>query len=193
VAFEVHALAPDGSEQIVDPGSHTFATGDRFTLYYRPTLPGVVDVFNVNPLGQTTHIDRASIAAGQLTMLGPYEFAANTGDEVLRLELSPCTNETLLAATRAIVRGHGVPGSAVQPGASAMGGAGAVAPSGGSPTLSLPTCGAPPTRGLKPATRDIRKVGAEGTTSYALDPISQQEAATGQLAARSLTIAFHHR
>jgi hypothetical protein len=189
VAFEVHALPSNGAEQVVDPATYSFATGDRFALYYRPTLPGMVDVFNVNPLGQTTRIDRTSVAAGQLAVLGPYEFTANAGDEVLRLELSPCTSETLLASTRAIVSAHPASSSL----ASAGGAPGAVPTSAGSPPLSLPTCGAPATRGLKPTTRDIRKVGTEGATSYALDPISQQEAASGQFASRSLTITFHHR
>jgi hypothetical protein len=175
VAFEVHAQSRDGSDSIVDPATHNFATGDRFVVYYRPSLPGIVDVFNVNPVGQVTHIDRAAIAAGQLVTLGPYEFTATTGDEALRLTLSPCTSQTLTAATRSIVRPGGI--------------ADASAPG----TLTLPACDAPAQRGLPPTTRDISRVGTEGTTNFALDPLNSQELSSGQYAARSLTISFHHR
>jgi hypothetical protein len=175
VAFEVHTQSPDGSDSVVDPATHNFATGDRFVVYYRPSLPGIIDVFNVNPVGQVTHIDRAAIAAGQLVRLGPYEFTATTGDEALRLTLSPCTSQTLTAATRSIVRPSGI-ADASTPGA-----------------LTLPACDAPAQRGLPPATRDITKVGTEGTTNFALDPLNSQELSSGQFAARSLTISFHHR
>ena len=175
VAFEVHAQGRDGSDSIVDPATHSFATGDRFRVYYRPSLPGIVDIYNVNPVGQVTHIDRATIAAGQLVTLGPYEFTATTGDEALRLTLSPCTSQTLTAATRSIVH------------------PGAIAQAGAPGALALPACDAPAQRGLLPATRDITKVGTEGTTNYALDPLASQELSSGQFASRTLTISFHHR
>ena len=60
--------------------------------------------------------------------------------------------------------------------------------------LSLPSCGRTLTRGLKkPKTRDIRKVGVEEGTSYALDQVSQREITSGQYDSRSVTITFHHR
>jgi hypothetical protein len=173
LAYEVHAQAPDGSTAPVNPATHEFRTGDRFVLYYRPTLPGRIDVYNINPAGQETRIDSAEIAAGQLAQLGPCEFTALTGDEQLRLVLSPCTTPEMAMTTRDIVKVD----------APAMDGGG----------LSLATCG-PATRsatsGLR--TRDIRKVGVEGTTGFALDALSEQEASSGQLAPREIRIGFRH-
>jgi hypothetical protein len=112
-------------------------------------------------------------AAGQLTTLGPYEFTAATGDESLRLVLSPCGSPELLASTRDIVN--------VANASSSAGGA------------TLPPCGNAAGGSLgQVRARDIQKVGVEGSTSFALDPISQSELAGGQLAPREVTIVFHH-
>ena len=71
VAYEVHTLGSGGTSTPVDVASYSFATGERFIVYYRPTLPGVINVFNVNPLGQEKQIDAVNVAAGQLATLGP--------------------------------------------------------------------------------------------------------------------------
>jgi hypothetical protein len=171
MAYEVHAVGRDGRAVPVDPSTHMFRTGDRFVVHYRPSLPGRVDVFNINPRGVESAIDAANVAGGQLVTLGPYEFASTTGDESLRLVLTPCNSPALLAATRDIVK---VPGGAAGPSA-----------------LPLTACSAA-TRDVGVKTRDIRKAEVDGGTSYALDRVSRQEMITGQYAARQVTITFHH-
>jgi hypothetical protein len=59
--------------------------------------------------------------------------------------------------------------------------------------VKLGSCGAPTPRGVDVQTRDIEKVGVEGTTSFALDPISPQELSSGQVTPRQAIIVFHHR
>lgn len=171
LAFEVHAVVPGGATVAVSPATHEFRTGDRFVVHYRPTLPGQMTVFNINPAGIQSQIDRVDLAAGQLAQLGPYEFAAMTGDDRLRLVLSPCSTPELLAATRDIVNvTNAAPGA-----------------------LNLAAC-SPVTRSIRDVpTRDIRKVGVEGTTAFALDPVSASEFGSGQLAPREVTIVFRHR
>jgi len=173
VAFEIHLLGPGGRATPVDPSSYVFRTGDRFKVLYRPSLPGRVDVFNVNAGGQTAQIDTVSVAAGQLASLGPYEFADMTGNETLILQLSPCSTNALLAATRNIVK---VPDSA-----------------GGGAPLQLSACGGAATRGLRTKTRDIRKVSVEQGTSFALDPLAPAELSSGDIAPRQVTITLAHR
>jgi hypothetical protein len=174
VAYEVHALGSGAGSMVVDPSTYIFRTGDRFAVYIRPSLPGRMEVYNTNPLGQRTRIDTTTLAAGQLTTLGPYQFSATTGDESLELLLSPCSSTQLLAGTRDIINPA----------------AGAAAPSTGA-ALTLASCTAPLTRGIR--TRDIQKVGQDGSTSFALDPVSSTEVASGQLAPRSVRIVFHHQ
>lgn len=171
LAFEVHAVLPGGAMTPVNPATHEFRTGDRFIVVYRPTLPGQMTVFNINPAGIQSQIDRVDLAAGQLAELGPYEFAAMTGDEQLRLVLSPCSTPELLAATRDIVN----------------------VANAAAPALNLAAC-SPATRSIRDVpTRDIRKVGVEGTTAFALDPVSANEFNSGQVAPREVTIVFRHR
>jgi hypothetical protein len=181
-AYDVHAVGAAGNETYVNAATYEFRTGDRFKVYFRPTLPGRLDVFNVNPYGRETRIDSVEVAAGQLKTLGPYEFAATKGDESLRFVISPCTTQQMLVATRDIVNVY----------AGAPPGYGAQAPA--SNGLPLSACGAPTTRSANAVkTRDIQKVAIDGTTSFALDPVSQAELASGQLAPREFTVWFHHR
>jgi hypothetical protein len=184
IAYEVHAIGANGSATPVNSATYEFRTGDKFKVFYRPSLPGRMEIYNINASGQQTLIDSSNMAAGQLSELGPYQFANQTGDESLRLVLSPCSNPQLLATTRDIVRADGPPPA---PGTAA-------APTGSGVQLS--TCGAPTTRGIdrkKVRTRDIQKVAVDGTTSFALDPVSQQEQSSGQVGAREVTIIFRHR
>lgn len=179
LAFEVHALTPEGYSVPVDPANHVFATGDRFVVHLRPSLPGRLDVQNINPAGRESRIDSASMAAGQLTSLGPYQFTDTKGDEWLRFVLWPCSTPQLQTKTRDIVN---VAESAYAPAETAGSG------------LALLGCEAVRTRSLTGIrTRDIRNVAQEGSTSFALDPVSTQELATGQLQPREVTVMFRHR
>jgi hypothetical protein len=171
VAYEVHLLGANGMTSRVDPATQIFHTGDRFRVFYRPALPGRVDVFNINAAGQNTQIDTVQVAAGELASLGPYEFSDLTGRETLILRLSPCSSPALVAATRNIVK--------VQD------------PSTAAPAISFGSCTS--TRGIKTKTRDIRKVAVEDGTSFALDQVSAQEMNSGQLASRQVTITLQHQ
>jgi hypothetical protein len=172
IAYEVHALGPGGTTTPVNPATYVFHTGDRFMVYYRPSMPGRMEVFNINPAGRQTQIDSASMAAGQMATLGPYEFSAMTGDESLRISLSPCSTQQLLVATRDIVN--------------------VVSPTTATTGVQLGTCGMN-TRGLDVKTRDITKVAVDGGTAFALDPVSASELSGGQIATRDVQIVFHHR
>lgn len=179
LAYEVQLTVPGGQTMTVDPATHYFATGDRFVVLYRPSLPGQVAIYNVNPLGQEKLIDSVNVAAGELTRLGPYEFRYNSGTEILRLILSPCRNDALMATTRDIVKVDEMQGPAQ------------MSPSSGA--LSLPNCSVVASRSVRPETRDIVKVGAEDGTMFALDPVSQQEMQAGNFVPRELTLTFNHR
>jgi hypothetical protein len=179
LAFEVHALGPGEQTTPVNPATHEFRTGDQFVVFFRPTLPGRMEVYNVNAAGQQTQIDLQMIAAGQLAKLGPYQFTAMTGDEQLKLVIIPCTTPALAVATRDIVNVAG-------PAAPAAGG------------LDLSAC-QPAVRSINRIrtrdirTRDIQKVAVEGQTGFALDPVTSQERATGNLAPREVSIVMRHR
>jgi len=183
-AYDVYAMRADGSETPVNAATYDFRTGDRFKVYFRPSLPGRLDVYNINPNGRESKIDGTETAAGQLTTLGPYEFTATKGNEALRFVLSPCSNPQLMVATRDIVN---VGPNADYPYAT---GAASAYPTAQPAGISLTNCSNVATRGIRK--RDITKVAMDGTTSYALDPVSQTELASGQLMAREFTIYFRH-
>ena len=175
VAYEVHLVDPAGRATPVDPNTYAFHSGDRFVVLYRPSLPGLMEVFNVNAEGKQTKIDNARMAAGQLATLGPYQFSGAAADESLQILLTPCSTPELVTATRDIVNVSATGASAGKP----------------TPGLKLANCGTT-TRGLL-QTRDIQKVGVDGTTTYALDPVSAPELANGQAVTRRVTISFRHR
>jgi hypothetical protein len=173
LAFEVHRLNPGGATMLVDPAVHAFRTGERFVVFFRPSLPGRMDIYNINPAGQESLIDTQELAAGQLTRLGPYEFTAATGDEQLRLVMRPCTTPQLVSATRDIVRVSDT------------------APDGSG--IVLQACDLSATRSVRALpTRDIRKVTVEDGTQFALDPLTAEELASGQVSPREVTIRFRH-
>jgi hypothetical protein len=178
IAYEIHLLQRDGTTMPVDPLNYTFRTGEQFRVYYRPSLPGRVDVFNINAAGQNAQIDSAVIAAGELASLGPYEFMQLQGDETLILRLTPCASPALYAATRNIVK--------VQD---------PQLTNASNNTIGFSDCSSTATRGLKskPKTRDIRKVSVEGGTTFALDPIGANELGGGDMAPRQITITLMHR
>jgi len=177
IAYEVHALSADGHWTPVDPTTYAFKSGDRFMVYYRPSLPGRMQIYNVNPSGQQTLIDATDMAAGQLAGLGPYEFTNQTGDESLRLVLSPCSTPQLLVATRDIVKVDAPPPSSADTG-------------GG---VHLSNCSAVATRGVDIHARGIDAIGRDGLTTFALDQVSTRELASGDVDPRQVTIVFHHR
>jgi hypothetical protein len=169
VAYEVHVIGREARP--VDPKTHVFRTGDQFQVYYRPTLPGRVAVSNINPKGSEATLDAVEVAAGQLLVLGPYQFVDKQGDETLRIVLSPCSTPTLMAATRSIVK---------------------VSATNGDP-VRIADCGSPRTRALSKKVRDIRRTAMEGTTAFALDRVSDEELASGELASRETRIRLAHR
>jgi hypothetical protein len=171
LAYEVHVIDPSGASSLVDPGTYVFHSGDKFLVHFRPSLPGQMEVANVNASGKWTKIDTAQMAAGQLTTLGPYQFTGDTGDESLHFVLTACSTPDLLTRTRDIVN--------------------VAAGTGSGPAIQLAACGTTTRDVLQ--TRDIQKVATEGTTSFALDPVASTEITSGQLAPREFTIVFHHR
>jgi hypothetical protein len=176
IAYEVHTMGADGAYSTpVNTATYEFHTGDRFMVYYRPSLPGHMEIYNINGAGKQTLIDSSNMAAGQMVALGPYEFTNDSGEESLHLVLSPCTSPQLITATRDIVKVGASPQS-TQSGSE----------------VRLGDCGPASARGTSFQTRDIAKVGVEGTTSFALDPISPKELRSGQVTPRQMTIVFHH-
>ncbi len=172
LAFEVHLVGPGGAETTVDPGTYVFHSGERFLVYYRPSLPGRVHVFNVSPMGEVIPIETLTLAGGELAKLGPYQLTEPAGDEALRLVLEPCSSPELMAATRNIVK---------------------ASDAGSGSDLHLGACQASAAPAAGVGTRNIVKATMDGNTGFALDPVSSQELASGHLASRETTIAIHHR
>lgn len=176
VAFEVHAMAADGTSRPVDPAKHVFRTGDRFQVHYRPALPGRVDVFNINPRGIESRVDGVEVAAGQLATLGPYRFVDAKGLEALKLVLAPCASPALASQTRSIVKAGAAPGAAAT-----------------APAVRIAECGDPRMRSMGVKARTITRTTQEGSTSFALDPLSRSELSSGLIGAREVRIALQHR
>lgn len=172
IAYEVHLIGRDGAARPVDPARHVFHTNDEFLVYYRPALPGRVKVFNVGPRGDESRIDAVEVAAGQLATLGPYRFVEDKGRETLKLMLEPCNSPALTAVTRRIVN--------VSAGSTTK------------PALRLADCRDLTANAARAAARTIDRITVDGATTFALDPLSREEAKSGLLAAREVRIAFQH-
>lgn len=173
LAFEIHRLGKDGTQVPVDPRRHEFRTGDQFVVRYRATLPGLATVTNVDPRGVASRIDTTTVAAGQLVTLGPYRFVGRSGEEVLRIALAPCTSPSLIARTRAIVKASPVHVAL--------------------PAVRLRDCAHTSVAAATVRTRGIERVAYDGTTGFALDPVSSAERDAGTVAPRVLTIRLRHR
>jgi hypothetical protein len=177
IAYEVYAGTQSGTWRRVDPLRHTFRTGDRFTVAYRPNLPGHISVFNVNPRGEETLLETLDVAGGQLLQLGPYEFAGTIGRDVLRIELTPCRPlETRGVRRRDIVKVGQL----------------TVVPS------NMADCSErgeslAQARSLRLKKRDIVRVQAEGGIAYAVDRIGREEGNSGVYDTRTVEIVFQHR
>ncbi len=174
VAFEVHRIDSKGNTKAVDSARQVFRTGDRFQVYYRPTLPGRVKVININPSGQKARIDTVDVAAGELIALGPYQFVDAKGDEILKLVLEPCSTPKLIASTRAIIKT-------------------AALATDEQPAVRIRDCGEVRTETKKAASRSIRKSTMDGSTAYALDRLSNEEVRSGNVRSRTLQITLRHR
>ena len=174
IAYEVHRLDPRGNAIAVDPVRHTFRTNDRFQVFYRPTLPGRIDVVNVNPDGVTTRIETVAVAAGALATLGPYRFVGTRGEESLRLVMRPCTTPALQVATRNIVRAST-----------------SISATSGTP-VRLTGCDEVGTRSIGARPRSIVKASVDGTTAFALDRVTAAEISAGSIAPREVTIRLRH-
>ena len=48
----------------IDTTNYKFHTGDKFMVHGRPSLPGHMEIYNVNTKGQQTLIDSSDMAAG---------------------------------------------------------------------------------------------------------------------------------
>jgi hypothetical protein len=174
LAFELHLIGADGATRAVDPSRHAFKTGDRFQIFYRPTLPGRINVFNVDPQRRESQIDSLQVAAGQLATLGPYQFVGEKGNETLRMVLAPCSSAAMAAATRKIVKVESPTVAA-------------------DPAVRLGECSDSKTRGQKAKIRSIRKAPMDGLTAFALDPLSKEEIKSGAVAPREVRVALRHR
>lgn len=174
MAFEVHRLERNGASAPVEPERHVFRTGDRFVVYYRPTLPGRVSVHNVNGERVDSRIDSVQVAAGQLAALGPYEFVGRHGDETLRIVLAPCTTPAMMKTTRSVVK---VQGEVAKP----------------TSQPRLGGCGDAAAQKNAARARSIRRVAVDGATAFALDPVSDGELSSGALAPREVTLRLKHR
>jgi hypothetical protein len=194
IAYEIQLLSDDGKVISVNPVGYRFHTGDRFQVALRPSLPGVINVYNTDPRGVTHKIDSQSIAGGKLMKLGVYRFVHETGEEKLRIVLSPCSTPVLLAATRSIVRAEEAdapdpaPAANPAPKATAVKASGSVFASRPTPLQGCSVLAEP----SRPKTRSIEKVEAEGETAFALDPASSEEVTTGRYASREVTIVMLH-
>lgn len=167
LAYEAYRVGPNGLTERVDPSNYVFRTGDMFFIRYMPNLPGRMEAWNVNSYGRQTLLGAWEVAAGQLLTLpaqGAFQFAGPTGNEILRLVLTPCSN----GFSRDII---------VNPNAQRVD-YGSV----------LPACGGGPVS----VARDI-VINVDGQTGYGVSNLDQTELSSGKVDARAITIAFRHQ
>ncbi|MGE0313407.1 MAG: hypothetical protein AB7P21_17500 [Lautropia sp.] len=168
IAYEVLLLGPNGERSAVDAQQHVFRSGERFEVAYRPNFPGRVDVYNIDPAGQVTLIDRLTLQAAELGTLGPYEFVGEKGEDLLRIVLHPCRAPASTRSIRRIEMRKEV-------------------------ERVLGDCAdAPSSQQARVATRSIAKVAREGGTAYALDPVQKSELDSGRLQPREIVVRFRH-
>lgn len=77
-------------------------TGDRFTVEFVTSLPGLVAVSNINPKGALTPLDRYYVVGGVVNRL-PHAFRmqGTPGRETFRLEFVPCRDPQRRGQTHA--------------------------------------------------------------------------------------------
>ena len=95
LAYEVYSMGTGGDPLRVDPAGHTFRTGEMFYVRYVPNVPGMVEAVNVNAAGKTFTLGSWTVQAGQeirLPAAGAFQFQGQTGQEQLRLTLTPCAS-----------------------------------------------------------------------------------------------------
>jgi hypothetical protein len=93
---------------------------------------------------------------------------------MLKLRLEPCNSTVLEAASRSIVKADTVP-------------------SRSDASLRIGDCTQALSPGISGKTRAIQKASMEGTTNFALDPLSREEVGSGRIDAREVVIALQHR
>jgi len=165
IAYAVFVITPGGEARRVDAASYQFHTGDRFFVRYVPNMPGRIDVTNINPQGSDVLLGSWPVAAGEPVTLpagGTFQFSGTSGDEILRLAFTPCTN--------------GKPGTDISTNAVAMVNYGAL----------LPPCTRRPA-----ATRDIT-VHIENGVGYAVSQLDKTDLAAGAAESKAVNIRFQH-
>ncbi|MBF0166883.1 MAG: hypothetical protein HQL45_04555 [Alphaproteobacteria bacterium] len=166
LAFEVLIADGEGALRAVDPAAHGFVTGDKFNVRFMSNLPGQVAAYNVNSEGRETHLGAWTVAQGQSVQLpvsGSFQFQGQSGNEQLKLVLTPCETST---QSRDIV----------------------VAAAGPDVGGLLGKCGTPAV-----ATREITEVGVTENTGFALSPVTDDEKKRQRLDARTVSLNFLHR
>ena len=171
VAYEVLLLGSGGDRRSVDAHQHIFRSGEQFEVAYRPNFPGRVEVYNIDPSGRVTLIDRLTLQAAELGTLGPYEFVGEKGEDLLRIVLHPCRAPATTRNIRRIEMRKEV-------------------------DRVLGDCadaeGGKDNQAAQVATRSIAKVAREGSTNYALDPVQKSELDSGKLQPREIIVRFRH-
>jgi hypothetical protein len=95
----------------VNPKKYLFKTGEEFIVKFQANTPGIVKVYNINPIGKITPLGMWIIKSGfLLTQLPPnegtFKFVNTKGKEKLIFEFYPCKVEqqfTQYALVRDIV------------------------------------------------------------------------------------------
>jgi hypothetical protein len=95
----------------VNPQKYQFKTGEEFIIKFQTNTPGIVKVYNINPMGKITYLGMWLIKSGFLpTQLPPnegtFKFVNIKGKEKLIFEFYPCKVEeqfTQYASVRDIV------------------------------------------------------------------------------------------
>jgi hypothetical protein len=82
----------------VNPQKYQFKTGEEFIVKFQTNTPGIVKVYNINPIGKITPLGMWIIKSGfLLTQLpsneGTFKFVNTKGKEKLVFEFYPCKVE----------------------------------------------------------------------------------------------------
>jgi hypothetical protein len=82
----------------VNPKTYRFKTGEEFIVKFQANTPGIVKVYNINPIGKITPLGMWIIKSGfLLTRLpsneGTFKFVNTKGKEKLIFEFYPCKVE----------------------------------------------------------------------------------------------------
>jgi hypothetical protein len=110
--LSIEIVKIEGSRGIpVNPKKYRFKTGEEFIVKFQANTPGIVKIYNINPIGKITPLGMWIIKSGfLLTQLPPnegtFKFVNTKGKEKLIFEFYPCKVEeqfTQYALVRDIV------------------------------------------------------------------------------------------